>query len=158
MAKGKGKKNDNKKQYISNGLVPSITRSVVLGMRRDSRTPIDSMMRRARSDSHKNKVISRPQGAAQRILAEKYKLEFQEQDRVYSLISQYRHVGLTEGAVIQALRTGWEGKLIEKFMAKAKTHEDKVRRIMQTKRVTREEATMLAQGKKLNNPLKNLRA
>lgn len=158
MAKRKGKKNDNKKQYISQGLVPSVSRSTVLGVRRDSRNPIDSMMRRLVSDAHKNNIISRPQGPAQRVLAEKYKLEFQEQERVYSLLSQYRHVGLTEGAVIHALRTGWEGKLIEKFMVKSKTHEDKVRRIMQTKRVTREEATMLAQGKKLNNPLKNLRA
>lgn len=158
MAKGKGKKNENKKSYISNGLVPNISRSTVLGMRRDSRNPIDSMMRRARSDAHKNKIIDRPQNAAQRALAEKYKAAFQERDRVYSLISQYRHVGLTEGAVIQALRTDWEGKLIEKFMGKAKTYEDKVRKIMQSKRVTREEAMMLANGKKLANPLKNLRA
>ena len=158
MGKRKGNNKSDKKQYISNGLVPNITRSVVLGMRRDSRNPIDSMMRRARSDAHKNKIIDRPQNAAQRALAEKYKKEFQERDRIYSLMNQFRHVGLTEGAVIQALRTNWEGKLIEKFSEKAKGYEDKIRNIMKTKRVNREEAIMLSQGKKSNNPLRNLRA
>jgi hypothetical protein len=157
MAKGKKRSGDKKSAYISKGERPNISRKVVLGMRRDSRNPIDDMFSLARSDAHKRKVMDRPQNAEQRALAAKYKQEFQDRERVQTLMNQYGHVGLTEGAVIHAIRTNWEDKLINKFMAKAKANDDKIRQIMKSKRVTREEATLLAQGKKSKNPF-NLRA
>ena len=157
MAKNKGKRDSNKSAYISKGLVPNISRSTVLGMRRDSRNPISVIMAQDRSDTHKHKIMSRPQNAAQRTLAAKYEKEFRERERANELLRQFEYVGLTKAAAIQAVRTNWEGKLIEKYLAKTQEFENKMRGLMKSRRISRDDAILVMRGKQPKSSI-NLRA
>lgn len=125
MAKGK-KKNPSQGKYTSKGINSNVSVERKKALRRDfvANRPLSSIFQAFRNEE---RVVNSPKSDSERVRASKILARREVEKDAVVLFSKYGRCGLKWSAAVQAVKTKYVEKLIEKWSPKLRDWEKKQR-------------------------------